>query len=107
MDQSRKEAIKKAAEALFTPERYPGGDCWYGFTRGAKWADENPLSSWVDVKDAMPDETANCIWCRVPTVEAPWIGTMIDDDFSENYYTHWMPLRNEFFPDYLPQPPTK
>jgi len=32
------------------------------------------------------------VWWRCPIEEAPWVGTPLDDDFIENYYTHWSKL---------------
>lgn len=54
---------------------------------------------WVKINDKnYPDELRCCLWCRLPIIEPPYVGSMIDDDFPENYFTHYMILENEFFP---------
>lgn len=53
---------------------------------------------WVSISDGLPEENQYCLWCTVPVVEPPWVGSMCEDAFCEDYYTHWMPLPNSFFP---------
>lgn len=47
---------------------------------------------WVSVKETEPDEITNYLWCRVPVVEPPYCGCVLDEDFEQDYYTHYMIL---------------
>lgn len=51
---------------------------------------------WIDVKERLPEDYENVLWCKVPVVEPYYVGCVLDTDFIFDYYTHWMPL---------PQPP--
>jgi hypothetical protein len=66
------------------------------------------MNGWISVKDKLPGEIVCCFWCRVPVVEPPLVGSLIDDDFPDptlEYYTHWKKIENTFFPQPLPLPP--
>lgn len=41
------------------------------------------------------EDFGNVIWWVVPIMEPPWVGSMLDDDFEPDYYTHF---------SFLPQP---
>ena len=44
-----------------------------------------PLEEWHgDVGDVL--------WWRFPIQEPPWVGSPLDDDWVDGYYTHWTPL---------------
>lgn len=56
--------------------------------------------AWVKVSERLPNQEKCCLWCKVPICEPPVIGAIDDGDFDyAEYFTHWMALPNEFFPD--------
>lgn len=44
-----------------------------------------PESEWCE-------EYGPVIWWRVPISEPPFVGTPLDDEWIDDYYTHWTPL---------------
>lgn len=54
---------------------------------------------WLEIKtNSLPLDWNICLWCKMPVVEPPYVGSMMDEGFLNNYYTHYMPLTNDFFP---------
>jgi hypothetical protein len=53
---------------------------------------------WISVEEKEPDVEKTYLWCAVPVCEPPYVGSMSEDDFIDNYYTHYMELNNDFFP---------
>lgn len=47
-------AIEKSAEYRFEQLYSYNNDVYSGFIQGAQWADENPKSPWISVKDDLP-----------------------------------------------------
>ena len=54
---------------------------------------------WISVEEMLPEERDNVLWCTVPVCEPYYFGSILDSDFPENYYTHWLPF------NVLPEPP--
>ncbi len=52
---------------------------------------------WISVT-TKPDVEKTYLWCKVPICEPPYVGAMINEDFTPDYYTHYMELGNDFFP---------
>lgn len=98
-------AIEKSAEYRFGQLYSYNNDVYSGFIQGAKWADDNPKSPWISVKDDLPcnheeltegDNTSciltlnDCNECIVMCMwksNRKWIwgrGDML--------ITHWMPI---------------
>jgi len=54
-----------------------------------QWQDEvrklNPREEWHE-------DFGSVLWWRVPIVEPPYCGSPLEDDFPEDYYTHWSKL---------------
>lgn len=46
----------------------------------------------INSLDDLPDEIRNVLWCKMPIVEPPYVGTMLDENFQHDYYTHWREL---------------
>lgn len=44
-----------------------------------------PLDEWHE-------DLGNVIWWRIPVEEPPWVGTPLDSDWTDGYYTHFTPL---------------
>lgn len=42
--------------------------------------------------DAYHEDIGNVLWWRVPIQEPPYCGTPLDEDFPDDYYTHWSQL---------------
>jgi 8-oxo-dGTP diphosphatase len=62
---------------------------------------------WVKASESdYPEDTECCLWCRVPIIEPPYVGSTSDEYFQENYYTHFMRLQNSFFPHESPDSTT-
>lgn len=38
------------------------------------------------------EDDGNVIWHKFPIEEPPYIGTPLDSDWVDDYYTHWQPL---------------
>lgn len=47
-------AIEKSAEYRFEQLYSYNNDVYSGFIQGAQWADKNPKSPWISVKDDLP-----------------------------------------------------
>lgn len=72
-----------------------------GFQAGAQWADENPKTPWISVKDKLPPEDNDGLSIKVLVVSTKgkihfsrydydmkgWISSVLDIVF-----THWMPI---------------
>lgn len=43
-----------------------------------------PLDEWHE-------DDGPVVWWRFPVEEPAWIGTPLDDDWIDGYYTHWTP----------------
>lgn len=54
---------------------------------------------WISVEKDSPEPEENCLWCKVPVQEPPYSGSMCDEYFQKDYYTHFMRLPNDFFPE--------
>lgn len=39
------------------------------------------------------EDTGPVLWWRLPVAEPPWVGTPLDSDWKEGYYTHFTRLR--------------
>lgn len=35
------------------------------------------------------DDDGDVLWWRLPVEEPPWVGSPLDDDWVDGYYTHW------------------
>lgn len=57
-----------------------------------------PASEWWDF------DASTGLWARFPVQEAPVVGGPDDEDWDEDYYTHFIPITNEWFPDELQNP---
>lgn len=55
-------------------------------------------AKWIPVEEAIFEDNEILLWCKVPIKEPPFVGSMCDEDFVEDYYTHIMKMPNEFFP---------
>lgn len=44
-----------------------------------------PISEWHE-------EDGNVLWWSFPIEEGPYAGTPLDENFPEDYYTHWTPI---------------
>lgn len=44
-----------------------------------------PLDEWHE-------EDGPVLWWRLPVSEPPWVGSPLQDDWTDDYYTHWTPL---------------
>ncbi len=44
-----------------------------------------PASEWHEDHGAV-------LWWRFPLSEPPWVGSQLDDDWTDDYYTHWTPI---------------
>lgn len=42
--------------------------------------------------DDYHEDYGSVLFWKVPIEEPPYVGTMLDDDFPKDYYTHWSPL---------------
>lgn len=121
---TREEKIEKILDDEFDTDLYDyktdNSYCNYcaGFRQGVKWADENPQSTWIDVKEKLPYNNSNFIHFgftnRVlvrnknrdlfvaymkKNKDNKWIWCNdIDDNFDLlSCITHWMPI---------PEPPS-
>lgn len=121
---TREEKIEKILDDEFDTDLYDyktdNSYCNYcaGFRQGVKWADENPQSPWIDVKEKLPYNNSNFIHFgftnRVlvrnknrdlfvaymkKNKDNKWIWCNdIDDNFDLlSCITHWMPI---------PEPPS-
>ena len=61
----------------------------------------------MNTRDPIPvdkwhEDDGDVLWWRFPVVEAPYVGTPLDDDFPD-YVTHWTPLGP--IPNPPPPPP--
>jgi hypothetical protein len=67
-------------------EKLPNGWRWEPlYTAFATPLIALPVSEWHE-------DTGNVIWWRVPVEEPPWVGTPLDSDWTDDYYTHFTPL---------------
>lgn len=106
---NRKEEIKEAGFKYINDYEYFNcnrGNVWRGFIMGARWADENPASSWHDVKEELPN-------VNVPVLVLTHSGNVVttsmciprdingnilgDKEWKGNYafkrsVTHWMEI---------------
>ena len=57
---TRQEEIDKAADGCFNMFHIPTFEI-FGFKLGANWADENPKSPWISVKEGLPCDNPNNI----------------------------------------------
>ena len=122
----REELIKKQAE-IYTDNRdnyVEWSDGWAAhndikfvekaFIEGAKWADNNPKSSWISVKDDLPykhkelldefiDGTTKCVFVLnkiydiynnyMECIDGIWKWKWNDNDKSNDYpVLYWMPI---------------
>lgn len=58
---------------------------------------------WIRIGSLEDDveETEQCLWCKVPVVEPPYVGSMCDTDFpGTKEFTHFRRMKNDFFPSY-------
>ena len=55
---TRQEEIDKAADGCFNMFHIPTFEI-FGFKLGANWADENPKSLWISVKESLPYDNPN------------------------------------------------
>lgn len=117
---TREEKIEKILDDEFDTDLYDyktdNSYCNYcaGFRQGVKWADENPQSPWIDVKEKLPYNNSNFIHFgftnRVlvrnknrdlfvaymkKNKDNKWIWCNdIDDNFDLlSCITHWMPIQ--------------
>ena len=123
---TREELIKKQAE-IYTDNRnnyVEWSDGWSAhndikfvekaFIEGAKWADNNPKSSWISVKDDLPykhkelldefiDGTTKCVFVSnkiydiynnyMECIDGIWKWKWNDNDESNDYpVLYWMPI---------------
>lgn len=47
--------------------------------------------------DKWHEDDGECIWFKHPADEPPYVGQPLDSEWTENYYTHFIPLRNWMF----------
>lgn len=47
---------------------------------------------WISVKDKYPEEIDNVLWAVFPLNEPYYFGSIMDECFYHDYYTHWMDL---------------
>ena len=110
MIMTRKEEIKCASKDYinylldkqeYHNENYTEYDIQQAFEKGAQWADANPKSPWISVKDKLPPEEKDGLSIKVLVVSTKnkidfsrydydvggWISSELDIEF-----THWMPL---------------
>lgn len=38
------------------------------------------------------EEAGNVLWWKFPVSEPPYVGSPLDSEWEEGYYTHWTPL---------------
>jgi hypothetical protein len=54
----------------------------------------------IDLKIEEPEDTENVLWWKFPICEPPYVGSMNDDEFLHDYYTHWQKLQmSQYTPD--------
>lgn len=96
------EAHDMLAKSKLGPEQYnPISEC-LALAKTELYAASIPTSPapvWVKASEDLPEDNECCFWCAVPTVEPPYVGSMCDEDFNINYYTHWRKIDNDFFPE--------
>ena len=109
----RREEINNAKEAFY--ERIFQENCYYDprdcFEEGAEWADDNPKSHWISVKDKLPCDEKDLIVEIIKGVElrTKKVGVLSIDGYIDITYmyslpphgwhwntndtiTHWFPL---------------
>ena len=42
--------------------------------------------------DEWHDDDGTVLWWRLPVEEPPYVGSPLNSDWTEGYYTHWTPL---------------
>lgn len=106
---TREEEIKKASGELFNSA--PCSKTYkMGFEAGAMWADANPKSSWISVKDDLPCNNPNnihfgftnrvlatdgkniSIACMKKNKNNKWIWCSENSIDLSHVTTHWMPI---------------
>lgn len=43
-------------------------------------------------ESAWHEDFGDVLWWRFPIEEAPWVGSPLDEQWQDGYYTHWTPL---------------
>ena len=85
----------------YNNDEYDGSDIQNAFYAGAKWADENPKSPWISVKDDLPCNHNDLISteCDKETVYVVVIGkdVIADTDCMEYNGKEWVWQKNSFF----------
>ena len=71
---------------------------WYGWHERARTVLGIPASVVIAQEIARPADTwhediGEVLWWRFPVSEAPYVGSPLADDWIEDHYTHWTPLR--------------
>lgn len=106
---TREEEIKKASGELFNSA--PCSKTYkMGFEAGVKWADANPKSSWISVKDDLPCNNPNnihfgftnrvlatdgkniSIACMKKNKNNKWVWCNENSIDLSHVTTHWMPI---------------
>lgn len=95
---TREEQIREAG--IHYDDTYCTGGIRDAFESGAEWADENPKSPWISVKDRLP-EAEEMVFVSFGDTYVKGVGYM-SDDVEEYWYingwgciddvTHWMPI---------------
>ena len=91
---TREEQIRDAAKDFLCETQYMVDNVAMAFVEGAKWADENPKSPWISVKERLPEEHTNVIVTDGSNVAHC---RKYSDGFYTNVgkccnVTHWMPI---------------
>jgi len=105
---NREELIRDAAKDFLCETQYMEDNVAMAFIEGAKWADENQPSSWINTDDFLPkinnngysdtviviDENNNIELAIYSFYRQEWIRAdvkdNIDDSIIQNDITHWM-----------------
>ena len=105
---NREKLIRDAANDFLRETQYMEDNVAMAFIEGAKWADENQPSSWINTDDLLPkinnngysdtvlviDENNNIELAIYSFYRQDWIRAdikdNIDDSIIQNEITHWM-----------------
>ena len=79
------EAAKRFEQSLYNSdvESLTRSDMGFAYMSGIKWADENPKSPWISIKDDLPCNHSEMI-CEMENTD----GTETIDVFCSNFYGH-------------------